>query len=85
MAGKAQDWLSRRLRDRAVRHWDAQADALARRNRVPAARKEDWSGARPTDYAAGALWKYAQLVGGARWGAVTHPGASAETHVYMDQ
>ncbi|WCR10593.1 hypothetical protein JHW45_16345 [Paracoccus stylophorae] len=35
MAGKAQDWLSRRLRDRAVRHWDAQADALARRNRVP--------------------------------------------------
>ncbi|WCR10594.1 dihydroxy-acid dehydratase [Paracoccus stylophorae] len=50
-----------------------------------AARKEDWSGARPTDYAAGALWKYAQLVGGARWGAVTHPGAAAETHIYMDQ
>ncbi|WP_411956986.1 dihydroxy-acid dehydratase [Paracoccus homiensis] len=50
-----------------------------------ARRKGDWGGARPTDYAAGALWKYAQLVGGARWGAVTHPGAAKETHVYMDQ
>lgn len=50
-----------------------------------AARKADWAGPRKTDYASGALWKYAQLVGGARWGAVTHPGATAETHVYMDQ
>lgn len=50
-----------------------------------AARNAVWSGARKTDYAAGALWKYAQLVGGARWGAVTHPGAAEETHVYMDQ
>ncbi|HRO13937.1 MAG TPA: dihydroxy-acid dehydratase, partial [Paracoccus sp. (in: a-proteobacteria)] len=50
-----------------------------------AARKADWKGARKTDYASGALWKYAQLVGGARRGAVTHPGAQAETHVYMDQ
>ena len=50
-----------------------------------ARRKDEWGGARPTDYAAGALWKYAQLVGGARWGAVTHPGAAKETHVYMDQ
>jgi len=50
-----------------------------------AARKAEWTGPRPTDYASGALWKYARLVGGARQGAVTHPGASAETHVYMDQ
>ena len=50
-----------------------------------AARKAAWAGPRPTDYAAGALWKYAQLVGVARYGAVTHPGAKAETHVYMDQ
>ncbi|MDP5306901.1 dihydroxy-acid dehydratase [Paracoccus spongiarum] len=50
-----------------------------------AARKAAWAGPRPTDYAAGALWKYARLVGGARWGAVTHPGATAETHIYMDQ
>ena len=50
-----------------------------------AARKSAWSGPRETGYASGALWKYAQLVGGARLGAVTHPGATAERHVYMDQ
>jgi dihydroxy-acid dehydratase len=50
-----------------------------------ATRKAEWKGPRPTDYASGALWKYARLVGGARHGAVTHPGARAETHVYMDQ
>ncbi len=50
-----------------------------------AARKAAWAGPRATDYASGALWKYARLVGGARWGAVTHPGAAVETHVYMDQ
>ena len=44
-----------------------------------------WPGPRKTDYASGALWKYARLVGPARQGAVTHPGAAAETHVYMDQ
>ena len=37
------------------------------------------------DYASGALWKYSQLVGKARYGAVTHPGAAEETHIYMDQ
>ncbi len=50
-----------------------------------AARKAAWKGPRPTQYASGALWKYARLVGGARTGAVTHPGAGAELHVYMDQ
>ncbi|WP_299913324.1 dihydroxy-acid dehydratase [uncultured Paracoccus sp.] len=50
-----------------------------------AARKAAWTNDRKTDYASGALWKYAQLVGGARYGAVTHPGAAKETHVYMDQ
>jgi len=49
-----------------------------------AARKAAWSGPRKTDYASGALWKYAQLVGDTRHGAVTQPGANAETHVYMD-
>ena len=48
------------------------------------ARRADWPGPRPTQYASGALWKFAQLVGGARKGAVTHPGAAAETHIYMD-
>ncbi len=50
-----------------------------------AARKADWKGPRQTQYESGAVWKFARLVGGARWGAVTHPGAKAERHVYMDQ
>jgi dihydroxy-acid dehydratase len=50
-----------------------------------ATRKAAWPGPKPTDYASGAIWKFARLVGGARWGAVTHPGAQAETHIYMDQ
>ena len=49
-----------------------------------AARKADWKGPRETLYASGALWKYAQLVGETYKGAVTHPGAKAERHVYMD-
>ena len=39
---------------------------------------------RETIYSSGALWKYAQLVGSTRLGAVTHPGAKEEKHVYMD-
>ncbi len=49
-----------------------------------AARKASWQGPRETIYAAGALWKYAQLVGSAKYGAVTHPGAKEERHAYMD-
>lgn len=49
-----------------------------------AARREAWKGPRETIYSSGALWKYAQLVGSARYGAVTHPGAKEEKHVYMD-
>lgn len=49
-----------------------------------AKRKESWSGARETIYASGALWKYAQLVGPTKFGAVTHPGANEEKHIYMD-
>ena len=48
-----------------------------------AARRAAWT-PRPTNYNSGALWKYAQTVGNARGGAVTHPGAAAETHVYAD-
>ena len=39
---------------------------------------------RETDYGSGALWRYAQNVGPAYQGAVTHPGAKAEKHVYAD-
>ncbi len=49
-----------------------------------AARKAEWKGPRETIYSSGALWKYAQLVGATKNGAVTHPGAKAEKHVYMD-
>jgi dihydroxy-acid dehydratase len=49
-----------------------------------AARRAAWT-PRKTDYTSGALWKYAQLVGPASQGAVTHPGAAGESHVYADQ
>ena len=49
-----------------------------------AERKANWAGPRETIYASGALWKYAQLVGPSYLGAVTHPGAKVERHVYMD-
>ncbi len=48
-----------------------------------AARRKTWK-PRETDYRSGALWKYAQLVGSAKDGAVTHPGAAAETVTYAD-
>ena len=48
-----------------------------------AARRAAWT-PRGTDYNSGALWKYAQIVGPASQGAVTHPGGAAETHCYAD-
>ena len=48
-----------------------------------AERHSNWS-ARQTDFNSGSIWKYAQTVGSARFGAVTHPGAKAETHVFGD-
>jgi len=54
---------------------------------VPAAELERRRGAwtaRPSFYGAGTLWKYAQTVGSAEKGAVTHPGAAAEVHVYAE-
>ena len=47
------------------------------------ARRAKWE-ARPTDFQSGALWRYANTVGDAEKGAVTHPGAAAETHVFAD-
>jgi dihydroxy-acid dehydratase len=48
-----------------------------------AARRAAWT-PRTHDFQSGALWKYAQQVGDACLGAVTHPGGAAETHVYAD-
>ncbi|HWB49086.1 MAG TPA: dihydroxy-acid dehydratase [Stellaceae bacterium] len=48
-----------------------------------AARRRAWK-PRVNDYQSGALWRYAQTVGDAEKGAVTHPGARMETHTYAD-
>jgi dihydroxy-acid dehydratase len=47
------------------------------------ARADGWK-PRQTDYRSGAIWKFAQLVGPASRGAVTHPGAAAEAKCYAD-
>ena len=50
---------------------------------VLAERRKAWQ-PRTNDYQSGALWRFAQNVGPAWKGAVTHPGAAAETHVFAD-
>ncbi|MFS2112146.1 dihydroxy-acid dehydratase [Sphingomonas sp. Sphisp140] len=50
---------------------------------VLAERRAKWQ-PRMNDYQSGALWRFSQNVGPAYKGAVTHPGASAETHVFAD-
>lgn len=46
-------------------------------------RRKAWQ-PRANDYQSGVLWRYAQNVGPAAKGAVTHPGAAKETHVFAD-
>jgi dihydroxy-acid dehydratase len=48
-----------------------------------AARKKDWK-PRESDASSGYLWKYAQQVGNALNGAVTHPGGAQEKSCYAD-
>ena len=55
---------------------DLSEDELADRRRA-------WQ-PRRTDYNSGAIWRFARNVGPASLGAVTHPGARCETHVYAD-
>jgi dihydroxy-acid dehydratase len=50
---------------------------------ILAARKAAWT-PRIHAYQSGALWRYSQNVGPASQGAVTHPGAKAERHVFAD-
>jgi dihydroxy-acid dehydratase len=50
---------------------------------VLAERRARWR-PRAHDYQSGTLWRYARTVGPAWQGAVTHPGAKAETHVFAD-
>ena len=46
-------------------------------------RKKKWK-IKETEFASGALWKYSQLVGPAKDGAVTHPGGKYEKKNYSD-
>ena len=46
-------------------------------------RRQTWKAKKP-ECTSGYLWKYAQQVGPAVKGAVTHPGGSAETTCYAD-
>ena len=50
---------------------------------VLAERRKSWK-PRLNDYQSGALYRYSQTVGPASLGAVTHPGAKAERHVFAD-
>ncbi len=50
---------------------------------VLTARRVAWK-PRVNAYQSGALWRYAQTVGPASKGALTHPGGSAERHSYAD-
>ena len=50
---------------------------------VLAERRAAWR-ARDNGYGSGTLWRYARNVGPAYLGAVTHPGARAESHVYAE-
>jgi dihydroxy-acid dehydratase len=46
-------------------------------------RRKAWA-PRETNFKSGYLWKYAQTVGSAEKGAVTHPGGAAEVRAYAD-
>lgn len=50
---------------------------------VMAERHNNWQG-KETDFTSGTLWKYAQGVGPARKGAVTHPGGAKEKRQFSD-
>ncbi len=48
-----------------------------------ARRRENWK-PRESSFGSGVIWKYAQLVGDARYGALTNPGAKGEKDCYAD-
>jgi dihydroxy-acid dehydratase len=73
------------LRDGDTITIDAEAGTLevAVSDAELAERRRAWT-PRRNDYQSGCLWRYSQTVGEAEKGAVTHPGARAETHTYAD-
>jgi dihydroxy-acid dehydratase len=73
------------LRDGDIIRIDTEAGALTvdLTEAELAARRDSWR-PRRSFAQSGALWRYAQTVGDAASGAITHPGAAMETHVYAD-
>jgi dihydroxy-acid dehydratase len=73
------------LKDGDIIDIDAAAGTLSVRldDNELAARRRNWK-PREMQFGSGALWKYAQQVGPARDGAVTHPGGAAEKQSYAD-
>jgi dihydroxy-acid dehydratase len=47
-------------------------------------RRAAWQAPAGLGFGSGYLWKYAQTVGSAKYGAVTHPGAAHEGRCYAD-
>jgi dihydroxy-acid dehydratase len=73
------------IRDGDILDLDAEAGTLNVRlsDDELIARRKDWQ-PRPDEFGSGYLWKYAQQVGPALNGAVTHPGGAAEQACYAD-
>ena len=73
------------LRDGDIIELDAEKDTLdvkLTKSELDQRAKE-WK-PRANEYTSGYLWKYAQQVGSARSGAITHPGATVEKACYAD-
>ena len=73
------------LRDGDIIDIDANAGTLSVRlsDQELAERRAAWQ-PRRHNFQSGAIWRYAQTVSSARYGAVVHPGGAAETHNYFD-
>ena len=73
------------LRDGDIIDIDTNAGTMSVRlsDEELAARRALWE-PRRHNFQSGAIWRYAQTVSPARYGAVVHPGGAAETHNYMD-
>jgi dihydroxy-acid dehydratase len=73
------------LKDGDIIHLDAITGKLEVRltDAELESRRKFWK-PRETDFGSGAIWKFAQGVGSAKDGAVTHPGGEGEKHCYAD-
>jgi dihydroxy-acid dehydratase len=73
------------IRDGDILELDAEAGTLNVRlsDAELAERRKAWR-PRPSEFGSGYIWKYAQQVGSALNGAVTHPGGAAEKACYAD-